>query len=139
MKNVKSPGSRTIEGLFEGRPDPYKLFILVRKFIESIGPLQVRVSKTQISFGTKTQFAWVWLPQLWIKKAPQNAIVLSFGLGRRIEHPRISESKEPYPGRWTHHVVIEKESDFDDNVRSWLREAYEFSRARCNRSKSDTL
>lgn len=127
---MKTPGNWTIEGLFKGYPFSYQLFEVVREFIESLGAVKTKVNKTQISFSTKTGFAWVWLPQMWIKKAPENSIVLSFGLGRRLIHPRIEESTEPYPGRWTHHVVIEKESDFDDSVRTWLREAFEFSQNR---------
>lgn len=60
------------------------------------------------------------------KKTSQNGIVLSFSLGKRVKHSRIKEAKEPYPGRWMHHIVIEKEADFDGNVREWLREAYDF-------------
>ena len=126
MAGMKAPGNWTIEGFFEGRPEALTLFNIVREFIESLGSIKTQATKTQISFSTKIGFAWVWLPQMWIKKAPENSIVLSFGLGRRVVHPRIKESKEPYPGRWIHHVVIEKESDFDDNLRSWLRESYQF-------------
>jgi hypothetical protein len=97
---------------------------------KSLGAVKTQVAKTQISFSTKIGFAWLWLPQMWVKKAPKNSIVLSFGLDRRIVHPRIKESLGTYPGRWTHHVVIEKQSDFDDNVRAWLREAHEFSKNR---------
>ncbi len=31
-------------------------------------------------------------------------------------------------GTWTHHVILERESDFDEDVRRWLREAYEQGR-----------
>ena len=111
----------TIEGLFEGYPFSYRLFKMVRENIESLGMVKTKATKTHVSFSTETGFAWVWLPQKWIKKAPANSIVLSSGLSRSAVHMRIKESNEPYPGRWIHHVVIEKESDFDDNVRSWLR------------------
>jgi len=121
---VKTTGTATIEALFAGRPEAFTLFQVVREYIESIGPVRLEPSKTQVSFGTRTKFAWVWLPQMWIKKQPENSIVLTFGLRRRIEDRRIKESVEPYPGRFTHQVVIEKESDFDENVREWLREAY---------------
>jgi hypothetical protein len=123
----------TIEGIFKGRAEAFVLFKHVYKFIESLGPVKTGITKTQISFSTRTGFAWVWLPQMWIKKASENAIVLSFGLGRRIEHPHVKESNEPYPGRWMHHVVIEKQSEFDDDVREWLKEAYKFSQAKANR------
>jgi hypothetical protein len=34
------------------------------------------------------------------------------------------EAVEPHPGHWTHHVVIEDETDLDGAVDGWLREAY---------------
>lgn len=125
---MKIPGEWTIEGLFSGRPEALKLFYVVKQYIESLGPVKIEAMKTQVSFGVKTKFAWVWLPQLWIGKRPENSITLTFCIGRHIIHDRIAESVEPRPGRWTHHVIIENEADFDENVREWLREAYGFSK-----------
>jgi len=82
--------------------------------------------KTQVSFGARTKFAWVWLPQLWTKKRPEKSITLTFNVGRHIKHDRIVEAVEPRPGRWTHHVIIESKSDLDEDVREWLCEAYAF-------------
>ncbi|MDD1682651.1 MAG: DUF5655 domain-containing protein [Methanoregula sp.] len=123
---MRAPGTWTIEGLFEGRPESFLLFQVVRCFIESLGPVTVGATKTQVSFGAGRKFAWVWLPQIWIQKQPKNSITLSFNLDRRVRHNRIKQAVEPYPGRWMHHVVIGQESDFDDDVRGWLREAYGF-------------
>jgi hypothetical protein len=44
------------------------LFEKVRLFIESIGPVTMEATKTQVSFGTTRKFAWVWLPQIYTKK-----------------------------------------------------------------------
>lgn len=124
---MKSPGNWTVEGLFTGRAEALALFHSVREFIESLGPVKIEAMKSKISFGTKNKFAWVWLPRPWDKKRPENSIVLTFGLGRRIEHERIAQAVELYPGRWTHHVIIENEADLDEDVREWLNEAYVFS------------
>ncbi|OPX85458.1 MAG: hypothetical protein A4E53_03452 [Pelotomaculum sp. PtaB.Bin104] len=127
---MKSPGEWTVEGLFSGRPEALALFHAVRRYIESIGPVKVEAMKTQVSFGAKTKFAWVWLPQLWTKKRPENSITLTFDVGRHIEHDRIVQAVEPRPGRWTHHVIIESEADLNEDVREWLREAYAFGQNR---------
>ena len=132
---MKTPGNWTVEGLFSGRPRAFGLFLAVRKCIESIGPVKVEATKTQVSFGTRTKFAWVWLPQMWIKKQPENSITLTFDIARRIEHERIKSAVEPRPGRWTHHVVIEKESDLDETVCQWLREAYGSAQSRKTRRR----
>ena len=41
--------------------------------------------------------------------------------------PRIVESTEPYPGRWTHHVIIQNADEVDEQVKEWIREAYHFA------------
>jgi hypothetical protein len=131
---MKAPGNWTIEGLFTGRPEAYRLFGIVREYIESLGPVKIEAAKTQVSFGLSTKFAWVWLPQMWIKKVSENGIVVTFDLDHHLEHPRIKQAVEPRPGRWAHHVVIETESDFDNNVRGWLKEAYGLSEKRMSPS-----
>ena len=114
---MKSPGDWTVEGLFAGRPGELELFHAVRRYIESIGPVRMEATKTQVSFGAKTKFAWVWLPQLWTKKRPENSITLTFDVGRHIVHDRIAQAVEPRPGRWTHHVFIGSESDLERRAR----------------------
>lgn len=104
-----------------------KLFSVIYEYVNSLGPIKIRVSKSQISFAGKRQFAWVWMPMKWDKKRPQNCIVLSFSQPERINNPRIVEAVEPYLGRWMHHVIIQQESDFDSLVKKWLYEAYNYS------------
>jgi hypothetical protein len=38
---MKAPGNWTIEGLFAGRPEAYELFVIVKRYIESLGPVQI--------------------------------------------------------------------------------------------------
>ncbi len=121
---VKSKGNWTIDALFAGRPECRGLFEAIRAHVESLGAVSVDVAKTQVSFGAATKFAWVWLPQMWIKKTKDTSVVVAFALDRQVVHPHIKSAVEPQPGRWTHHVVIDSDGDFDENVKGWLREAY---------------
>jgi hypothetical protein len=124
---MRAPGEWTVEGLFACRPVSLALFHAVRLYIESLGPVKMEAMKSQISFGTRTKFAWVWLPMAWAKNRPENSIVLTFGLRRHVERERIVQAVEPRTGRWTHHVIIEKQADLDEDVRAWLRESYDLS------------
>lgn len=36
-------------------------------------------------------------------------------------------SVEAYPNRWTHHVLVEQESDIDQELLSWIAEADTFA------------
>jgi len=121
---VKHSEKNAVEAFFQRYPDALRLFQAVLGYVESIGPMVVKVTKTQVSFAAETAFAWVWLPQMWVKKRPGGSITLSFSLGHRVTDGRIVEVVEPRPGRFMHHFVIEDESDFNEDVRRWLREAY---------------
>ena len=114
----------TVKGFFKGRPDSYGLFLRTKSLMNTLGPVKVSVSKTHISFGAKRKFAWVWLPQQWIEDRPQKSITLTFDNCRRIVSKKLESSVEPYPGRWTHHVLIASSDDLDDEIRLWLGEAY---------------
>jgi predicted transport protein len=123
---LSETGNRTVEGFFAGRPEAFRLFEALRKEIEALGQVKMEVMKTQVSFGAKRKFAWVWLPQMWVRKRPETSITLTFCLDREVRHPRIAEAVEPSPGKWTHHVLIDRIEDIDDEVREWLKEAYDF-------------
>jgi hypothetical protein len=87
----------------------------------------IRVRKTQISFSNKYIFAAVSLPIRKIKGRPEIYIIVSFGLSYRVDDPRIVEATEPYPNRWTHHVVVQSEREVDGQLIEWVRRAYIFS------------
>ena len=114
--------ARNVETFFNGRPGSLHLFTVIQRFIESVGPVTIEFQKTQISFASRTKFAWVWLPQKWVNR-PENSVTLSFRVRRHIEHPLIVEVFGPRYGWWMHHILIEEESDLED-AKSWLREAY---------------
>lgn len=122
--------NKEIEAFFAGKPEAKALFMAVERKIQVIGPAIIKVSKTQISFATRTQFAWVWMPLPTDRKRPLHSLVLSIGCGRRIVHDQIVEAIEPYPGRWTHHVIIAEDADLTSAVDAWIREAYRFSETR---------
>jgi hypothetical protein len=123
---------RTAEKLFHGKPVQLRLYHHVREFIASLGPVTIDVLKTQVSFGRKRKFAWVWLPMDWDKRRPPTSIVVSFSLGERINDPRIAQVVELAPGRWMHHVIIEMESDLSEDVKGWLKQAFGFAAPRGN-------
>ena len=116
----------TLDMLFAGRPDCHRLYDGVAAFIGSLGAVRLNVTKTQVSFAGERQFAWVWLPIRETPSRPAGSIVVSFALAERIEHPRIVESVEPYPGRWMHHVIVSAPDDLDSTLKDWLRAAYAF-------------
>lgn len=125
-KSPKAAGW-TIGKLFRGRPEARRLYNLVEQYIRTLGEIRITPGKTQVAFGNGRKFAWVWLPQMWIQSQPDDSITVAFALPYRVLDPRIKESVEPVPGRWTHHRVIRKTRDFDRKTKAWLSIAFETS------------
>ena len=116
---------------FDPMPQALPLYQALREHVAAACPdLRVKVSKTQISFYHRRLFAMVSLPLRRRKGWPPCCLVVTFGLGRRAESPRILQAIEPYPGRWTHHLVIGTVEEIDDELMAWAREAYNFAAAK---------
>ena len=45
----------------------------------------------------------------------------------RKESARIDVATEPYPSRWTHHVMIGTEDEIDGELLSWIVESAAFA------------
>lgn len=96
--------------------------------LEQIPGVTVKVSKTQIAFANKRNFAFAsFSPCRGVKQRPKTWMTVTFGLGDRKESPRIDAAVEPYPNRWTHHVMVGRVEEIDGELIAWLREAAEFS------------
>ena len=93
-----------------------------------IPEVKIKVAKTQISFSNKRGFAFVsFIPCRRAKERPAAWMTVSFGLGYRKEAERIDVATEPYPGRWTHHVMVGSTAEIDEELLAWIKEAAEFS------------
>ena len=113
---------------FDGRPLELALYQTLFRSLETAFPeASVRVQKTQISFYGRHLFAAVSLPVRRRKGWPEHCIVVTNGLSHRLESPRIAVAVEPYPNRWTHHVLVSGEEQIDGELLVWLKEAWAFS------------
>lgn len=114
---------------FEEHMDAMPIYEAFREEIRKrIPDAQVKVAKTQISFVKKHGFAFVsFLPCRKAKERPASWLTVSFGLGYRKDAERIDIAVEPYPGRWTHHVMIRSVNEIDEELLSWIIEAADFA------------
>ena len=116
---------------FAGRPWALPLYEALFSQMEELFPeAAVKVQKSQISFYGRHLFAAVSLPLRRKKTWPEECLVVTFGLGSRVEDPRIAVAVEPYPNRWTHHVLLSRPEEVDGQLLDWLREAYVFSQCK---------
>ena len=96
--------------------------------LEQIPDVKITVSKTQISFSNKRNFAFVsFNPCRKAKERPHVWMTITFGLGYRKDSPRIDAATEPCPNRWTHHMMVGSVEEINDELMGWIREAAEFS------------
>ena len=114
----------TIDEFFAGYDQARDLFESLRAEIEALGALSTHVSKSQIAFRRKTAFAWAWVPDRYLGggHAP---LVLSLSFPERDDSPRWKEIVQPSPGRFMHHLELRSPEDLDDDVRAWLRRAWQ--------------
>lgn len=113
---------------FEKMPQMLPLYETLKEKLERAFPdMGIKVTKTQISFRSRYVFAMASLPWRKIKDWPKEYLLVSFGLSYQKESPRIAQSVEAYPNRWTHHVILESEKDIDEELMGWIQEAYQFS------------
>lgn len=113
---------------FHGKPEEYALYSALYPQLACAFPTaSVRVQKTQISFYGTHLFAAVSLPFRRKKEWPKNCLLVTFGLPFRLDSPRIALAVEPYPQRWTHHVLLSHPTQIDGVLLDWLRDAYAFS------------
>lgn len=109
---------------FDSRPRELLLYRQLFRCLEKEFPqASVKVQKSQISFYNRHLFVMASLP----RRKRDCGLLVSFGLARQLASPRVAMSVEPYPNRWTHHVLVPEEEQIDGELMGWLREAYEFS------------
>ena len=113
---------------FDRRPRELALCqTFVRQVLDAFPDTHIRVQKTQVTLENRHGFAFVSLPR---RKVKEPTIVVTFGLAHRVSSPRIWQSVEPYPNRWTHHVLVSDESQLDDELLDWVKQAAAFAVAK---------
>lgn len=114
---------------FSSLPQSLAIYERLRTLMLAAFPaLDITVQRSQIRFKARYGFAFVSTRRM--RGCPPVFLIVSFGLGYRLSSPRIAAAVEPYPGRWTHHVIVGSADELDDELMGWLREAYDFSQTK---------
>ena len=117
---------------FEGHGREHALYLALVSALEQTLPenFSVRVQKSQISFYGRHLFAAASLPVRRRKDWPKMCLMVTVGLPYRLDSPRVAAASEPYPGRWTHHVLVTEADQIDEELTGWLREAWDFAESK---------
>ncbi len=122
--------------LFAKTPGALPLYEeLERRVLAAYPGTTIMVKATQVSFYNTHAFAWAWPPRK-RKGVPEVCMMVTFGLDYELVHPRIMEATEPYPNRWTHHVVVSRMDEIDGELMEWIDQSYRFA---LNKRKGNKL
>lgn len=85
--------------------------------------------RTQISLSCGRVFACVSFLRVRPRsELPPGSLVLTLCLPFPLSSPRVAACVQPYPGRWTHHLVLASPADLNAELLSWLSIAVDFAR-----------
>lgn len=114
---------------FNEHPEAVPLYeAFEARLLSELEGVMIRPQKSQITLKNRRVFGAVsFLPARKAKDRPDPYITVTLGLNRRESSPRIDQASEPYPGRWTHHIVIGSAEEIDDELMAWVKEAYDFA------------
>ena len=108
------------------RPENQLLYRAAEQAILALFPdTEIRETKTQVGFFRGCGFAWA--------SERGKRFILTIGGRERIRSPRIHQAAEPYPGRWTNHIILNSPEEMDDEIMGWISDAYEFAAERAFR------
>ena len=114
---------------FEDHRQAYPIYEAFEgKLKERFPETSLRVQKTQITFSNRHVYACVSFQRVKRKvQLPDPYLVITLGLSYPLESPRVAVKTEPYPGRWTTHIVVGSPEEIDEELFRWVRQAYDFN------------
>ena len=117
---------------FDGHQSALPLYQAFESILYASFPnVNKRVQKTQITFYNRHVFACVSFARVKRKaELPEGFMVITLGLPGPLESARVAVKTEAYPGRWTTHIPVSSPEELDEELLSWIREAYAFANAK---------
>src|SRR5882724_31562 len=110
-------GKHGLETHFRGKPREIRdIYEAVLRAIRRCGPATVLPEKTRIAFQVRMSFAQLTARSKWV----DGHVVLA----RKLEQPRFRKIETISPRNHVHHFRLMSVADVDDEVESWLAEAY---------------
>ena len=113
-----SCGHYSVKKHLKGKsPQVIALYEQFVKLVEQCGPIVIAPTKTRIGFQVRMIFAAVSLRE--------GGLDCHVVLSRLIENPRFTRIESISTRNHVHHFRIESLEELDDEVATWLKEAYQ--------------
>lgn len=108
---------------FAGKPLLIPLFEALAARIQAKFPdAALRVQKSTLSWLDPTPFCYVSIRN-------KHALMLSVHFFARLDSPRVFAATEPYPNRWTHHIIFSSPEEIDDELMELIALSHDFRRS----------
>ena len=107
----------SLEEYFSTGPERERpIYEAVQAHLDTLGPVIVEPVSVGIFLKRPGRIAQLRPATKWVD--------LTFSLDRPVRHRLIVRKPQAYSGRWFHAVRLTGPEDLDDEIRSWLTEAY---------------
>jgi hypothetical protein len=107
----------TLTEYFSTGPEMEKpIFDAVMAYLDTLGPVHVEPVSVGIFFKQPRKFAQLRPMQRWV--------ALSFSLPHRVDHRLMTRKPIAHGGRYYCVINLRRPEDLDNEIRSWLTEAY---------------
>ena len=103
-------------------PELRALFDALANAVHACGPAEVLSEKTRIAFHRRMSFISVY-PR-------RDHLILGIVLAQRVEHPRFDSVQTFSPRNHLHNLRLRAIDEIDDDVRTWIRAAYDVGEQR---------
>lgn len=111
----------TLEEPFAGKPERIReLFDVLRRTVETFGPVTMVPYRDRVAFMVRVRFAGVRPKRAWVD--------VDFWLPQRVESPRLHRVETLSPFTHIHTVRVTDADDVDGELIDWLRQAYAVGR-----------
>ncbi len=123
------------ESFFIGHKAEFSIFSRLKaELLLRFPDMEIRIAKTQIFFYDRRMFGCVSFARV-LKKAqmPDTYLTVTLCLPAPLDSNRVAVKVEPYPGRWTHHVIVSDGKELDKELFSWFEEAHRFAILRASK------
>lgn len=121
-------GEDKAQAFFGNNRMSYEAFEDLKSYIEEFCPdAKIAVQDSVIAFRTSVGFTYVSLPPT--DSQSSSLFTLAFTNRKCLSNPRIEKAIRPVPdGSYVYHVQVQSSSDIDAELKSWVRQSYEYSR-----------
>jgi len=97
-------------------PSVRALYDQLVSLLQTFGPIEQDPKKTSIHLNRKSALAGV--------ETRKDCLLLNIKSDHQIKSPRIEKAEQVSTKRFHHKVRISSTGDFDEELKSWLKEAY---------------